>query len=107
MQNVFVTQILRHQIAGFIARFMRNNIKQRKICGESGDVRSDTDESWKERLPQMVEDYKLDDIRNGDETGCLLRAIPDKGLGQMCKGGKKSEHKVTIAFFFWQWCGRI
>ena len=30
---------------------VRNNIKQRRLCGESGDVRSDTDESWRERLP--------------------------------------------------------
>ena len=88
---------LRHRTAACIAGFMRNNTKQRKICGESGDVRSDTDESWKERLPQI--DYKPEDIQNVDETGCLLRALPDKGLRQMCKGCKKSKHKGTIAFF--------
>ena len=39
----------------------RNNIKQGKICGESGDVRSDTDASWKERLPELVEGFKAED----------------------------------------------
>lgn len=81
---------------------MRNNIKQRTISGESGDVRSDTDESWRERLPQILEGYKPEDIWNVDETGCFWKALPDKGLGQMkaeCKCGKKSKHRVTIAFF--------
>lgn len=88
---------------GWLHRWkVRNNIRQRKICGESGDVRTETDESWKERLPQIVEGYKAEDIWNVDETGCFWRALPDKGLGQMkkeCKGGKKSKHRVTIAFF--------
>ena len=39
---------------------------------------------------------------SGDETGCFWRALSDKRLGQMkqdCKDGKKSKHRVTIAFF--------
>ena len=88
---------------GWLHRWkVRNNIKQRTISGESGDVRSDTDESWRERLPQILEGYKPEDVWNVDETGCFWKALPDKGLGQMkaeCKGGKKSKHRVTIAFF--------
>jgi hypothetical protein len=88
---------------GWLHRWkVRNNIKQRTVSGESGDVRSDTNESWKERLPQILEGYKAEDIWNVDETGCFWKALPDKGLGQMkaeCKGGKKSKHRVTIAFF--------
>lgn len=88
---------------GWLHRWkVRNNIKQRKICGESGDVRSDTVESWKEKLPQLVGNYKAQDIWNMDETGCFWRALPDKGMAEMkkqCKGGKQSKHRVTIAFF--------
>ena len=88
---------------GWLHRWkVRNNIKQRTICGESGDIRTDTAESWKERLPQILEGYKAEDIWNVDETGCFWKALPNKGMVQMkteCKGGKKSKHRVTIAFF--------
>ena len=81
---------------------LRNNIKHRTICGESGDVRSDTDDSWKERLPELVEGFKAEDICNVDETRCFWRALPNKGLGQTkikCMGDKKSKQRVTITIF--------
>ena len=85
---------------GWLHRWkVRNNIKQRTVSSESGDVRSDTDKPWKERLPEILQGYKAEDILNVDETGCFWKALPDKGLGQMkaeCKGGKKSKHWVTI-----------
>ena len=36
-----------------------------------------------------------------DETGCFLKALPDRGFGQRgkeCKGGKKSKHRLKVAF---------
>lgn len=33
----------------------RYSVKQLKICGESGDVQGETVQSWKERLPEIVE----------------------------------------------------
>ena len=60
---------------------VRNNIKQ----SESGDVRSDTVESWKEKLPQLVDNYRAQDIWNMDDTGCFWRALPDKGMAEMKK----------------------
>ena len=80
----------------------RYNIKQLKICGESGDVRGETVESWKERLPEIVHGYNKENIWNMDETGLFFKALPDRGFGQKskhCKGGKKSKHRVTIACF--------
>ena len=80
----------------------RFNIKQVKVCGESGDVRGETVDSWKERLPELVEGYAKDDIWNMDETGVFWQALPDRGFGskgRQCKGGKKSKQRVTIAFF--------
>ena len=45
------------------------HFKELKICGESVDVEGATVESWKERLPEIVQGYKKDDIWNMDETG--------------------------------------
>ena len=71
---------------------VRYNIKQVTICGESGDIRGDTVESWKERLPELLRGFSREDIWNLDETGCFWKALPDRGFGQkgkQCKGGKK------------------
>ena len=80
----------------------RNNIKQRVISGESGEVSSDTVQSWMERLPLITEGYDAKDIWNTDETGCFWKSLPDKGLASAkkeCKGGKKSKLRLTILFF--------
>ena len=45
----------------------RFNVKMVKICGESGDVSGDTIESWLERLPELVDGYRKEDIWNMDE----------------------------------------
>ncbi|XP_064387951.1 tigger transposable element-derived protein 6-like [Halichondria panicea] len=89
--------------SGWLTRWKaRNSIKQRIISGESGDVRSDTVESWFERIPCVVEGYEPRDIWNCDETGLFWRALPDKGLAvknQECKGGKESKLRITALFF--------
>lgn len=74
--------------------------KAKVVSGESGSVNKDTVESWKERLPELLEGKKAEDIWNLDETGCFWRALPDKGLCQKskaCKGGKKSKERITVA----------
>ena len=79
----------------------RYNIKQYVICGESGDVDGATIDSWKERLPELLQGYKKEDIMNLDETGCFWQALPTCGFNQKgkdCSGGKKSKYRITIAF---------
>ena len=47
-----------------------------------------------ERIVELTEGYKLEDIWNMDETGCFFKALPEKGLtekGKKAKGGKKSK----------------
>ena len=69
--------------------------------GEAGDVSGNTVESWKERLPELLEGYDAKDVWNIDETGCFWRALPEKGFAQKktaCKGGKKAKERMTIAF---------
>jgi len=80
----------------------RFNVKQLKISGKSGDVECATVDSWKERLPEIVQGHKKDDIWNMDEMGLFWRTLPDKGFGQkskQCKGGKKTKQRLTVAFF--------
>ena len=79
----------------------QHHIKQMTVSGESGDVSGATVDSWKERLPHIPEGYSAQDIRNLDETGCFWRALPDKGFSQRtkeCKGGKKSNQRMTVTF---------
>ena len=64
----------------------RYNLKQLKISGESGDVHGKTVDSWKERLPEIIDGYAKDNIWNMDETGVFFTALPDRGFG--AKGRK-------------------
>ncbi len=76
------------------------NIRQVVVSGESGDVSGETVDSWKERLPELVQGYKSEDIWNIDETGCFWMALPDRGFAQKgakCNGGKKAKQTLTVA----------
>ena len=58
---------------GWLTRWkQRHNIKQRTVSGESGDVSSETVESWLERVPSVIEGYEARNIWNTDETGYVL-----------------------------------
>ena len=87
---------------GWLEKRKKRYIRQFTVSGESGDVQGATVDSWKERLPEIVQGYSKDDIWNMDETGVFWQALPDCGFGQRgkkCKGGKKSKQIITIAFF--------
>ena len=49
--------------------------KNEKINGESGDVRGKTVNSWKERTPELLQEYLSENIWNHDETGSFWRAL--------------------------------
>ena len=76
---------------GWLTRWKgRYNISHRIISGESGDVSSQTVDSWFERVPSIVADYDPQNIWNCDETDLFWKALPDKGLAEKrksCKGG--------------------
>ena len=72
----------------------RYNMKKMKINEEAGDVRGEMVDSWKERLPELLQGYSSCDIWNLDETACFWKALPDHGFGKkksQCIGGKKSK----------------
>lgn len=61
------------------------------VSGESGEVREETVQSWKERLPVILAGYSPQDILNTDKTGKFYRALPNKSLSEaakQCRGGK-------------------
>ena len=79
--------------SGWLTKWkQRFNVKRLTICGESCDVRGETVESWKERLPQILDGYDRKDIWNMDETGCFWKTLPDKGFAR--KGVKRS-HRLA------------
>ena len=76
-------------------------IRELKISGESTKVQVTAD-FWKECLPEMISGYDEDDIWNMDETGLFWKALPERGFserGKECNGGKKSQQRITVAFF--------
>ena len=46
-------------------------IRERRIVGEAGDVAEETITSWMERIVELTEGYKLEDIWNMDEITFL------------------------------------
>ena len=43
---------------GWLSRWKtRYNVKRMRVCGESGEVSGETVDSWKERLPELLEGY--------------------------------------------------
>ena len=80
----------------------KHNIKKMVICSESGEVSGKTIESWKGRLPEILEGYTAKNIWKIDKTWCFWRVFPEKGLaekGKACRGRKKSKLRVTVALF--------
>ena len=78
----------------------RYNVKHLKVNGESADVQGETVDSWKKRLPEIVNGYAKD-IWNTNKTGMFWQDLPDRGYGQKgkeCYGNKKSKTRVTVAF---------
>ena len=59
-----------------------HNLKCRTVSGESGEVSVSTTQSWKERLPEIMEGYDEKNIFNMDETGCFWKALPEKGFAE-------------------------
>ena len=72
------------------------------MSSESGEVREETVQSWKERLPVILAGYSPQDILNMDETGKFYHTSPNKSLSEaakQCRGGKQSKERITCAFF--------
>ena len=52
-----------------------------------------------EKIPHLIEKYKMEVIFNVDECGLFYREMPNKSLvaaGDKCKDGKVSKEKVSV-----------
>ena len=47
-------------------------IRETRITGEADDISIPTVKSWIKRMPELVRDYKLEDICNMDELGIFF-----------------------------------
>ena len=56
----------------------RHQIVFNELCGESSDVNSQTIEEWVAKLPSIIQGYEPENIANGDETGLIFHALPNK-----------------------------
>lgn len=85
---------------GWLQKFLhRNNISFKVLCGESESVNPETVESWKSRLPDLIDDYNADDIYNADETGLFYKALPNKSMvskGESGHGVKLAKDRITV-----------
>jgi translation initiation factor 2 beta subunit (eIF-2beta)/eIF-5 len=73
----------------------RHIIVYRSISGKSAVLDTDICDDWlKNKLPNLVNNYKACDIFNAEETRLFYKLMPNKTLqlkGEKCHGGKKSK----------------
>ena len=84
---------------GFIERFEeRRGIVCKNVCGESNTVDCEIVQSWKEKLPSLINSMSLATFSM--PMKCLFYKLqPDKSLhfkGESCIGGKKSKERITV-----------
>ena len=68
--------------------------------GESGDVSSLIIDSFKERIPELLQRHSSENIRNLNETGCLWHELPEYGFNMkssQCRDGKMKKQMFAIA----------
>ena len=71
---------------------LNNSSRNKKVAGKAGDVSNETMKSWNERAREITKGWKVENIWNMDETGCLWHGLPKKTLdakGKQCTGRKK------------------
>ena len=73
----------------------RHNIRKVTVCGESGDVKGYTVDSWKERLPEILKGYQKEDIYNLDETVASGGLSLIKVLARKVKSVKVGKNRNT------------
>lgn len=87
--------------SAWIDRFkVRHNINFGKVCGEAKDVDNLVTEKWiQSEWPKIRNQFKDEDIFNGDETGLFFKMAPQNTLKfkhEKCVGGKMSKDRVTV-----------
>lgn len=62
-----------------------------------------TVEDYRERIPEIIDGYRIEDIFNCDKTGLFYRALPDKTINTKdisWKSGKSAKETLTVMFAY-------
>ncbi|KRX34140.1 Tigger transposable element-derived protein 4 [Trichinella murrelli] len=90
---------------GWINRFrQRHGLVYRSVRGEAAGVNMYTDDTWKDRVQILLNDYRPDDIFSADEMDLFHSILPDKTLtfkSENCSGGKLSKERLTANSNSW------
>lgn len=86
--------------SGWFCRWKeRNAIVYKRVHGEKKDADEPAAERWiTDVLPELIRNYKPEDIYNCDETGIYYRAMPEGTLAQKSEsvsGSKKAKDRIT------------
>ncbi|XP_065282735.2 tigger transposable element-derived protein 4-like [Dermacentor albipictus] len=86
---------------GWLRNFKhRNDLKFKKMCGESGAVDSAVIEQYRNgKLQSLLQQFSADNVFNCDETGLFYKMLPERTLafaGDPCHGGKHSKERLTV-----------
>ena len=77
----------------------RNAIVYKRMHGEKKDADEPAADRWvADVLPELLKNYKPDDVYNCDETGIYYRAMPEGTLAQKSEsvsGSKKAKDRIT------------
>lgn len=78
----------------------RNDLKFKKMCGESGTVDDSVVAEYQNgKLQSLLLQFSPENIFNCDETGLSYKLLPEKTLaitGDPCHGGKHSKERLTF-----------
>ncbi|XP_037521813.1 tigger transposable element-derived protein 4 [Rhipicephalus sanguineus] len=86
---------------GWLRNFKsRNDLKFKKMCGESGAVNDSVVAEYRDgKLQSLLQQFPPNDIFNCNETGLFYKLLPEKTLafaGDPCHGGKHSKERLTV-----------
>ena len=107
-ETMEIKRLEKEESAGFTASSGRLDswkqayrVREKRLYVEADEVSTTTTQDWIERLPELCQDYKPQNILNLDELGLFFKALPEKGLAQKTKkskGGKKLKQSMTVLF---------
>ena len=85
---------------GWLQKFLfRHQLSSAVLCGEGAEVRPETVDNWKAKLPDLLKGYSPKDIYNCDETGLFFRTLPSRSYvskTDSAKNGKLAKDRITV-----------